>query len=507
MLTITQIHYIRNLYFNKGLSISEVQRRTGHDRATIKKYIEKEDFNEEIEKSTRISKSDLIRPYVRKILEEDLLKHSKQRHTAKRIFERLQEEQPDKLQIQPRTMRRLVKEEKEKLYENTDVFLELNHPGGEAQVDFGEVHCYENDQKKKYHELVMSFPYSNTGYAVLTKSETMEALIEGMMQIFKHIGAVPHTIWFDQLAAACARFKDKDGNTVITDKFSRFGLHYDFKIKFCNPYSGHEKGSVERKVEYIRRNFLVPEPKFASIKKFNAKLLRQLDKDQNRIHYKKEVLISKLFEDEKASMRMLNPIDFNSAKYSTAKVNKYGFFKFERNTYSATPQVVGQSVTLSIKANTIHVFDKNMNEIMVHQRLFGKNQKSIDWIPFLETIAKRPRALKYVEFYDTLPQNWQKYSEDLDNQGLKEAIKFIKKCILEENMEFAKRVLAKNLDAGISDPKALYTTFDRLRENIDLYRGNDIGIPKFPEQPEYDVALEQYDQLCRRGGSEHAGTN
>lgn len=507
MLTITQYDYIRNLYLNKGFSISEIHRKTGFDRTTIKKYIEKENFNESITKKKRISKSDLIRPYVIKILEEDLLKHAKQRHTAKRIFERLQHEHPDKLQIKPRTMRQLVKIEKEKLYKNNDVFLELNHPGGEAQVDFGEVYCYENDILKKYHELVISFPYSNTGYAVLTKSETMEALIEGLIQLFSHINIVPYAIWFDQLAAACVRHKDSEGKLIVTDKFKRFSMHYDFEIKFCNPYSGHEKGSVEKKVGYIRKNFMVPEPKFTNINKFNTKLLNQLDKDHNREHYKKHELISELFEREKKNMRMLNSIEFNSAKYTTAKVNKCGMFRFANNIYSATPAVVGQNVTLSVKANKIIVFDKDMNEIVTHNRLFGKSQKSINWTPFLDIIAKRPRALKYVEFYSSLPENWQNYLETLETKDQKEAISFIKKCILEENIDFAKQILAKNLEKGITDPKALYVTFDRLKENIELYNGNNFKISNFPELPKYEVALDQYDILCQKGGLENARKN
>ncbi|WP_350343968.1 hypothetical protein PRVXT_000333 [Proteinivorax tanatarense] len=116
MLTITQLDYIRKMYFEKGLSYSEIERRTGHNYRTIKKYLEKEDFNVKPKKKSGPTKSDLIRPYVREILEEDKDKKKKYRHTAKKIHERLKAERPGKCLISERTMRTLVKEEKQKVY-------------------------------------------------------------------------------------------------------------------------------------------------------------------------------------------------------------------------------------------------------------------------------------------------------------------------------------------------------------------------------------------------------
>lgn len=68
-------------------------------------------------------------------------------------------------------MRSLVKEEKEKIYdsENSYLLLNLNHPGAEAQIDFGTFEGFENCTLKKFHELILSFPKSNAGFAVVTR--------------------------------------------------------------------------------------------------------------------------------------------------------------------------------------------------------------------------------------------------------------------------------------------------------------------------------------------------
>ena len=130
MLTITQVHYIRKLYFDKGKSITEIEKATGHNYRTIKKFIECEDFNEVPKIKTRKTKSDLIRPFVRSILEEDKNKKKKYRHTAKVIYQRALAEKPDLCQISSRTMRSIVSEERKLIYNDNECFLDLEHPGG-----------------------------------------------------------------------------------------------------------------------------------------------------------------------------------------------------------------------------------------------------------------------------------------------------------------------------------------------------------------------------------------
>ena len=173
---------------------------TGKNYRTVKKYIEKDDFNENTHKAKRPNKSDVLRPIINKRLTEDKLRHRKQRHTAKGIYDRLKEEYPDLLQVSDRTVRRIVKEEKEKVYGYGNTYLRLDHPGGEAQADFGSFEAYENGSLKKFHMLILSFPKSNAGFVVATRSETREALLEGLVTLFDCIGYVPSSIWFDQMS-------------------------------------------------------------------------------------------------------------------------------------------------------------------------------------------------------------------------------------------------------------------------------------------------------------------
>lgn len=187
MLTIIQVNYIRELYYCEGKNYTDIVKMTGKNYRTIKKYIEMEDFNEKTHKAKRPNNSDALRPIIREWLNEDKARHHKQRHTAKRIYDRLKSEHGEILKVSDRTVRRIVKEEKEKIYGCSDAYLLLRHPGGETQVDFGTFEAYENGAKKKFHELILSFPKSNAGFAVVTRSETREALLEGLVTVMKHI--------------------------------------------------------------------------------------------------------------------------------------------------------------------------------------------------------------------------------------------------------------------------------------------------------------------------------
>lgn len=500
MLTITQIHYIRKLYYDKGKTISEIVKATGHNHRTVKKYVEQEDFNNPPVKVTHLSKSDLIRPFVRQILNKDKTQKKKHRHTAKSIYERALKEEPNLCQIASRTMRNLVKEEREKLYNDKECYLDLDHPGGEAQVDFGEIYIEENGQVIKTHELVLSFPKSNAGFCQITRSETMEALQEGLQNIFRHMGHIPNKIWFDQMAAACIRSKDIHGNAIPTKNFLKFATHYGFETVFCNPNSGNEKGNVENKVGYFRNNIFIPFIKVDDLKESNKQILSLCDKDNLRIHYKHREPIIDILNDEKSLMLPVNLHSYDCAKYEKRRVTKLGHISFGNNSYSVSPKHVGEYIWIKIMANELAILDKDFKEITRHKRSFEKNKTFTHWIDFCEIVLSRPKALKYSGFYQILPSNWSDYTTSLEIDNLKLALRFLKFCLLNDNLAFAETVLANNIKDNISDPNALWTTYYRLKENRGTYCQTSDGI-KVPHMPDYSISLSDYDELM--GGGNH----
>lgn len=494
MLTITQIDYIRKLYFDKGLNVEEVHKRTAHARNTITKYLDQEDFNPPTYNRTKERKSDLVRPFVRSILLQDKNKRRKKRHTAKRIYERACQEIPELCSISERTMRNIVKEEKALIYVDRDCFLDLDHPGGEAQVDFGEIDIYQDGKIVTAHEFVMSFPASNGGFCQVTLSETMEAVCQSLAKIFEHIGKVPTRIWFDQMAAAALRQKDAEGNVVPNPRFHRFAVHYGFEIVFCNPHSGNEKGSVENKVGYFRNNLFIPEPVIDDLDKYNEDLLFRCDKDNERVHYKHKPLTQNaILEKEKALMHDFNSISFDYSKEDKYRVYKNGHIKVDSNEYSVSPSHVGQHVIVKFFANELIIYNLKYQEITCHKRSFEKGKKFTHWVDFLNLIAKRPRALKYVEFYNLMPQAWQDYTGFLDPDDLRDALHFLKHCLIEKDFAFATKVVEENINQQVTEPEALWTTYYRMNEDRSLYisEASDANL----SFPNFALTIEDYDDL------------
>jgi len=493
VLTITQIHYIRKLFFDKGKSLTEIEEATGHNYRTIKKYVDCDDFNEPTKIKNRDAKSDLIRPFVREILEQDKIKKKKHRHTAKSIYKRAKVEAPNLCLISDRRMRDIVKQEKKLLYDEK-CFIDLEHTGGEAQVDFGEILIKENGETIKAHELVLSFPHSNAGFCQVTRSEGTQALLEGLTVMFQHIGKVPRKIWFDQMATAAIRMKNEHGEVVMTDTMLRYSTHFGFDAVFCNPNSGHEKGNVENKVGYFRNNIFIPELELINLQELNRKILIECDEDNEKSHYELKSSQKELLETEKVLMSDLPLEPFDSSKAENRRVDKYGHIVYETNHYSVSPSYVGEQVRVVVKANELIFQDKKHHEITRHQRSFKKDQKYTHWADFIDIVSHRPRALKYSGFYSLLPLGWKAYTENLDNETLKEALRFLKYCMIYHNLDMAEVVLSENTKLSVFEPEALWTSLYRIKENKTLYQ-SELKEHHFPEMPKYKTSLDDYDRL------------
>lgn len=137
--------------------------------------------------------------------------------------------------------------------------LELIWDPGPAQVDFGEADFYEAGKlcRKKY--LTVSFPYSNDGYSQVFGGETAECVCQGLQDIFEFIGGVPPLLIFDNATGVGRRIGDAIHESEL---FSRFRAHYHFRVRFCNPYSGWEKGNLAM-CSYSIKEIYVIEPNVA----------------------------------------------------------------------------------------------------------------------------------------------------------------------------------------------------------------------------------------------------
>ena len=498
MLTMDQVYRIRYLRKFEGKSLRNIAKITGHDFETVKKYTEKDNFN--LEPRVKQKRQGKLAPYedvVRDWLKKDLDAPHKQRHTAKRVYDRLKEKYPE-FDASDRSVRTLVAKLKEELNLQKEGFLPLEHPAGEAQVDFGSATFIEKGVEYEGNYLNISFPYSNGGYTQLFKAENQECLLEGLKAIFEHIGGVPTAIWFDNMSTAVKKIK-VHGERDLTQGFLRFMMHYGFQSNFCNPNSGNEKGSVENKVGYHRRNLFVPIPEFNDLKEYNKELLTKLDSDMNREHYREIGLIKDLFLEDKEEFFKLPEVAFEVYKYEFAKADNYGKVKFDTRTYSSSPNMANKQVMVKIGAYDVEILDDDSNLVVKHNRLYGKQKESMIWIPYLELMAKRPTALKYTGFFNQLPATLKSFLESCDYESKKKTLSTFVDMTIDSNIESAIDAFEEGIKCGARDADGIWATYSRL--NSGSLPEVDILLPStIPLLNEYLPDIAEYDQLITMGG-------
>jgi transposase len=252
----------------EGISQREAARRFGIDPCTVAKMLT---FS--VPPGYRRSQPAArpkLGPYVGiidRIVAEDAGRPAKQRHTSKRIFERLRDEYGycGGLTV----VKDYVLEWRQR---QREVFVPLRHAPGHAQVDFGEALAVIGGVERKIHFFAMDLPHSDAGFVQAYPAETTEAFCAGHVAAFAFFGKVPGSILYDNTRLAVARILG-DGTRERTRVFSELQSHYVFADRFGRPGKGNDKGKVEGLVGFIRRNYLVPVPHAESFEALNERLL------------------------------------------------------------------------------------------------------------------------------------------------------------------------------------------------------------------------------------------
>ena len=197
-------------------------------------------------------------------LRDDAGQHRKQRHTAKRVFDRLRDEHG--FTGGYTIVKDYVREHQRR---HREMFVPLHHAPGHAQADFGEARVVIGGIEQKAHFFALDLPHSDASYIRAYPAATAEAWVDGHVHAFAFFGRVPLSVLYDndRCLVACIL---PDGTRTRARLFSGFLSHYVIRDRYGRPGKGNDKGSVEGLVGWARRNFMVPLPRFASWADFNA---------------------------------------------------------------------------------------------------------------------------------------------------------------------------------------------------------------------------------------------
>ena len=320
------VESIRKMYLREGRSIREISRTLGVSRQSVRKAI-----CGEAKRSYTMSEPrpcpvmDPYREVILAWLEDDREAPPKQRHTARRIFGRLQDECG--FEGAESTVRRYLARLRNS---RPEVFIPLTaDPGEVAEIDWGTVWVRINGERRQAHLFVMRLRYSGVCFARAYPFEKSEAFFEGHAQAFRWFGGVVRSARYDNIKTAVLKIllgPMREENP----EFSALRSHYLFDSIFCAPGKGNEKGAVENGVGYVRRNALVPLPNVDTFAELNANLLAWCDKDRGKR--------AQQWIAERALLMPLSQDDFKCSATHLLKVNKLSLVHFERNRYSVPAQ-------------------------------------------------------------------------------------------------------------------------------------------------------------------------
>lgn len=325
-----------------GVSRSEIARRLHVSRNTVSKYADMEDMSPvaPVRRARERPGLEGNGPWIEKVLDEDLSAPRKQRHTAKRIYDRLVEERGFTGSYS--TVRRFVAEfRRERSSGAGEGFLELEWAPGACQVDYGNFRAAIAGETVELKLLVATLPHSNDRQCVATMSQRSECMCAGLVEIFRRWGRAPRVIVLDNATEAGRMLR---GTVTESRLFSQMKGHYRFESRYCNPYSGNEKGSVENAVGFLRRNLLVPVPSFGGLAELNAFLERGCAALSGKSCARDGRPTAEALAEDLAAMRALPGIDFDPVRWVRAHADKRGYVTVDGREYVAGPAWHGRDL-------------------------------------------------------------------------------------------------------------------------------------------------------------------
>lgn len=415
---------IRHRVEREGVSQRQILRETGMHWRTLKKILEHSSpppFNRGPRKKPKIG------PYLKRIewiLETDKSLPKKQRHTAKRIFERIQAEgYTGGYTVVKDAVRTLKRQSQE-------VFMPLRHTPGEAQVDFGQALVRMAGGLRKVYFFVMALPHSDAFFVAAYDRECTETFQDGHARAFAYFGGVPWRITYDNARTSVSQILGTYARK-LTDGFSQLRSHYLFDYHFCQVRRANEKGVVEGAVKYVRLNFFVPVPEVQNIEELNAKLVEGCRSDLQRRLRGKAQTKAGLLEEDRATFWHLPPTAFDACRKRSTSVNSLSLVRFDRNDYSVPVSCAHRPVVVKGYVDWVRIYK---DDILVaeHRRIWDKEQVVFDPVHYLALLEDKPGAFDYGRpFADwELPECFARLrrcqEREEDGKGTKEFIKVLR---------------------------------------------------------------------------------
>ena len=397
-----------------------------------------------------------IGPYLERIaqiIEEDKALPKKQRHTAKRIYERIREMGYTGRYTQVKEAVREITRVKQ------EVFMPLIHRPGEAQVDFGYALVKVSGELRKVGFFVMVLPYSDAFFVMAFERECTESYWAGHAEALEYFGGVPHRISYDNSKVMVSKIVGPR-ERKLTDGFLKLQSHYLFREHFCRVGRANEKGVVEGVVKFARLNFFVPVPRVRDLAELNRKLVERCREDLKRRLRGKGGTKAEMLKEDQAAFLALPAGAFDACRKEPTGANSLSLVRFDDNDYSVPVSYAHHEILVKGYVDRVVLCYRD-KEVAEHRRSWGKEGTFFDYRHYLPLLERKPGSLDYArplmgldlpECLDTLRRRLQG-EEKKEGEGVREFIRVLRlledypMAKLQEAVEKALLIHAHSRDA------------------------------------------------------------
>ncbi|MFC6086545.1 IS21 family transposase [Sphaerisporangium aureirubrum] len=382
-----------------GLSGRAIERKLQVSRRTVAKALVGDWPAPRKKLPPRSTRLDPYKSAIDEMLRADLDAPKKQRHTAKRVFDRLVDEHAAEVSYQmvrAYLTRRRPEIRIEAGRGPQHAFVPQSHrPGAEAEVDFGEVTIRLAGELVKCVLFSLRMSYSGKAVHRVFASGGQEAFFEGHVHAFSVLGGVPFgKVRYDNLKAAVAQVLGFSRARVETPRWIAFREHYGIEPFYCQPgkQGAHEKGEVEGDIGWFRRNHLVPVPEVATLAELNALIDAWDSADDARRIGSRPRTIGDHFAIEQPLLKPLPGEAFETGLLLSPRVDRYSQINVRTNRYSVPARLIGRQVRVMLHASELVVYD-GREEVARHERLLAKSGTRLELDHYLEVLIRKPGAL------------------------------------------------------------------------------------------------------------------
>jgi transposase len=361
---------------------------------------------------------------IARILDEDQGCPRKQRHTAKRIFDRITAEG---YQGGYTAVKRAVRELKRV---RKEVFVPLIHRPGEAQVDFGYALVNLAGRLRKVAFFVMALPYSDALFVQAFERECTETFWEGHVRGFEFSGGVPRRITYDNSRVMVAKIVGPRQRR-LTHGFLQLKSHYLFDHHFCLVQRPNEKGVAEGTVKFARLNFFVPVPQVRDLEGLNAWLLARCREDLRRRVRGNAATKEVLLAEDRAAFVPLPAAPFDACVKRSTAADSLSLVRFDDNDYSVPVRYAHHPVVVRGYVDRVVLCHKG-EVVAEHRRRWDREGISFDPVHYLALLERKPGALDHARPLEgwQLPECFaalrRRLEAERDGEGTREFIRVLR---------------------------------------------------------------------------------